>query len=165
MKLKLIFILCLFCFNVIAEEHLMDASKKIENDGIVSAFKEYVPDSKASEERLKRELLKATFIVPYYFTEKPKKTESRRPNLFKEGDVFSFFNRKHKGGMVLSIATDWQGINKFLPFDGMEIKGWIMPANEVWDWVLKGDQDFYGVEILTSADAYTLPLSYISLLK
>lgn len=161
-KLLTLFFVCLSSFAIKADDSKnTNVATSLTNSDLIAAFTEYKSKDLLSEIRLARELNKAIFIVPYTPEENFKTSEADNDIItIDKGSRFSFFLRKTKSGHVLSIATDWDGINKFLP-KGSEIRGWVMPADEVWDWVLS-QNSYVGVEILTSEKAYTLSSKYLS---
>lgn len=137
-------------------------NKHIANQELIYAFEEFKANDDRSTVRLHNELRNATFLVPYtpedfHITKSGDGTTNILP-----GSKFSFFLRNTEKGPFLTIATDWEGINKFLPKG--EVDAWVMPAKEVWEWVLSKQGNYAGVEILTLKKAYSLPRSYISTL-
>lgn len=143
----------------------INVNEPVKNQSLVTAFEEYDANNDESKIRFRTELNRANFLVPYSPEDFQTLKSDNGTMTILPGSKLSFFLRNTQKGLVLSIATDWEGINKFLPKGKNGISAWIMPAKDVWEWVLSEDSNYAGVEILTSTQAYTLPKSYISTLN
>lgn len=146
------------CFAMPPE---IDINQPVTNMSLINAFENYDADSLESIHRLEAELKDAIFLVPY--TPKNFKTEETEEGntVILPKSIMSFYGRSTPTGSLLVVATDWEAVNHSLPVQTKVINAWVMPAKEVYEWIVDRDSPYNGVEIITPNIGYTLYDDYI----
>ena len=117
----------------------IDVNKAVENKMLVRAFEDYASkQSPKNSQKVLTELNKGVFLIATIMDDaEMKESESNEKITLEKGSLISFLTcQSPEGNDLLPVFTDWEHVRKWTDEN---ISGMIMPAQELWAFVLHDD--------------------------